>query len=129
MSITRELELIDRSAAIEAVKNDLDWLGSRDGPAAVSALQRLHVYSTADYKHLTEEHEQAVLHCAVEEIRKEYDYHKGILDKTDGLCASRRGICEGLSRALTIIAQTMQRASAAGGGIPEEEVCACQKQE
>ena len=40
---TRELELIDRNAAIEAVKHDLDWLGSRDGPAAVSALKRLPV--------------------------------------------------------------------------------------
>ena len=40
---TRELELIDRNAAIEAVKHDLDWLGSRDGPAAVSALMRLPV--------------------------------------------------------------------------------------
>lgn len=40
---TRELELIDRNAAIKAVKHDLDWLGSRDGPAAVSALMRLPV--------------------------------------------------------------------------------------
>lgn len=125
----KERELIDRNDAIATVQKDLEWLGSRDGPAAVSALQRLHVYSTADYKRLTGEHERAVLHCAVEEIRKEYEFHKDILAKTDGLCSSRRGICEGLSRALTIIAQTMQRASAAGGGIPEEEVYACQKQE
>ena len=37
-------ELISRAEAIEAVKHDLDWLGSRDGPAAVSALMRLRVY-------------------------------------------------------------------------------------
>lgn len=43
MNNARELELIDRNAAIAAVKNDLDWLGSRDGPAAVSALMRLPV--------------------------------------------------------------------------------------
>ena len=124
-----EQELINRNAAIEAVRNDLDWLGSRDGPAAVSALKRLPVYSTADYKRMTGEHERAVLHCAVEEIRKEYEYHKDILAKTDGLCSSRRGVCEGLSKALTIISQTMQRASAAGCGIPEEEESTCQKQE
>ena len=37
-------ELISRREAIEAVKHDLDWLGSRDGPAAVSALMRLRVF-------------------------------------------------------------------------------------
>lgn len=37
-------ELISRAAAIEAVRHDLDWLGSRDGPAAVSALMRLRVF-------------------------------------------------------------------------------------
>ena len=44
MNHARELELIDRNAAIEAVKHDLEWLGSRDGPAAVSALMRLPVF-------------------------------------------------------------------------------------
>ena len=38
-------ELISRREAIEAVKHDLDWLGSRDGPAAVSALMRLRVFN------------------------------------------------------------------------------------
>ena len=37
-------ELISRAAAIEAVRHDLDWLGSRDGPAAVSAIMRLRVF-------------------------------------------------------------------------------------
>ena len=37
-------ELISRNAAIEAVRSDLEWLGSRDGPAAVSAIMRLRVF-------------------------------------------------------------------------------------
>ena len=37
-------EMISRKEAIEAVRYELDWLGSRDGPAAVSALMRLRVF-------------------------------------------------------------------------------------
>lgn len=37
-------EMISRKEAIEAVRHDLVWLGSRDGPAAVSALMRLRVF-------------------------------------------------------------------------------------
>ena len=37
-------EMISRKEAIEAVRQDLEWLGSRDAPAAVSALMRLRVF-------------------------------------------------------------------------------------
>ena len=37
-------ELISRKEAIEAVRHDLDWLGSGDGSAAVSAIMRLRVF-------------------------------------------------------------------------------------